>query len=327
MNRVLFLATDRSIHVGSYRIWVNDLSQYLKSCGVYCEITNNLEEVSASDHEIIICSKADAASAPLLMKPGRKVGIINLSADSKIRPDFVIVGSIEEQISLSHHKNVFLFPLIEKMYQSNEHYKMHVDNNVLRVGFHGSYSHLGKFEFGLKQALEVLDRQINLELLIVTSPHPFEWRFGAPNIKNVIVKQWNFKTVRDDLLSCDIGVVPNVTSIDVSKDRDSLSVDLGRYNTDYVTRFKNKSNAGRNFVFHQLGIPVIADLTPSSLHILGSPECGFVAQNANSWYKALLTLRDKNKRQQIADNAKLEFDRLYNPTSWARHLYNKIEEI
>ena len=121
--------------------------------------------------------------------------------------------------------------------------------------------------------------------------------------------------------------MPNVTSIDVSKDRDSLSVDLGRYNTDYVTRFKNKSNAGRNFVFHQLGIPVIADLTPSSLHFLGSPECGFVAQNANSWYKALLTLRDKNKRQQIADNAKIEFDRLYNPTSWARHLYNKIEEI
>jgi hypothetical protein len=327
MNRVLFFATDRPIHVGSYRIWVNDLSQYLKSCGVPCEITGNLEEACASDHEIIICSKADAALAPTFMSPVRKVGIINLSADSKVRPDFVIVGSIEEQISLSYHKNVFLFPLIEKMYQSAEHYKKHVNNDVLRVGFHGSCSHLGKFDFGLKQALEALDRELNLELLVVTAPQPFNWRTGAPNIKNVIIKQWNFNTVRNDLLSCDIGVVPNVTSIDVSKDSDSLSVDLGRYSTDYVTRFKNKSNAGRNFVFHQLGIPVIADLTPSNLHILGNPDCGFVAQNTESWYKALIELRDVSKRQQVANSAKKEFDRLYNPVQWARRLYNNIKEI
>ena len=43
----------------------------------------------------------------------------------------------------------------------------------------------------------------------------------------------------------------------------------GLYDTDYFFRMKNKSNPGRMFVFIQHGIPVIADLTPSNLHILG----------------------------------------------------------
>ena len=327
MKSILFLATNRTTHVGSYRIWVNDLSQYLATLGINCEITSSPEVAYTSESEIVICSKADANLVSLLMHPSRKVGVINLSADSEVRPDFVIVGSIEEKISLSHHGHVFLFPLIEEMYQSDDYYKRHTDKDMLRVGFHGSYSHLGKFSFGLKQALEAFDKENDLELLVVTSHPSFKWQIGAPNIKNVIIKPWNFNTVRDDLLSCDVGVIPNVSSVDVSGDKNSLSVDLGRYSTDYVTRFKNKSNAGRNFVFHQLGIPIIADLTPSSLHILGSPECGFVAQNPNSWYKALLELRSANKRQQIADRAKKEFDRLYDPLKWAQHLYNKIEEI
>ena len=327
MKTITFLATDRSINVGSYRIWVNDLSQYLKSCGVSCKITNSPTVAYGSGSEIIICSKADASIAEAIMNENRKVGVINLSADSKVRPDFVIVGSIEEQISLSHHKNVFLFPLIENMYQSCDYYKKHKDKDVLRIGFHGSHTHLGKFDYGLKQSLETLDKEIDLELFVITSNQHFKWKTGKPKIKNIIIKQWNFNTVRDDLLSCDIGVVPNVTNIDPCDDKQGTSVDLGRYNTDYVTRFKNKSNAGRNFVFHQLGIPVVGDLTPSNLHILGSPECGFVAQNTNSWYKALSCLRDAEKRQQTADNAKKEFDRLYNPLNWAKHLYDRIEEI
>ena len=41
----------------------------------------------------------------------------------------------------------------------------------------------------------------------------------------------------------------------------------GRSN-DYNLQFKATSNAGRAFVFHQLGIPVIADFWPCNFEIL-----------------------------------------------------------
>jgi glycosyltransferase involved in cell wall biosynthesis len=92
-------------------------------------------------------------------------------------------------------------------------------------------------------------------------------------------------------------------------------------------RFKNKSNAGRSFVFHQLGIPVVADITPSHFHVMGNPDCGFLVADKAGWYKALLKLTNYRTRQEIADNAKKEFDRLYDPHDWARKLYREIEEI
>ena len=94
-----------------------------------------------------------------------------------------------------------------------------------------------------------------------------------------------------------------------------------------MVRFKNKSNAGRAFVFHQLGIPVVADLTPSNLHILGNPKNGFCVLSTNGWLKAFRKLKDYKVRQEIANNAKDEFDRLYDPIIWAKDLYEEIRKI
>ena len=329
MKKITFLASNRDISVGSYRIWVNDLSLHLKECNVSCDIVSDPRIALANQSEVIICAKSDAAYAPGLKQANENkiVGVINLAADSSIRPDFIIAGSVEEKISLSHHKNVFLVPLLENMYQDSDAYKAHTPKDKIRVGFHGSHSHLGKFDFGLKQALENYELEQDLELLILTSDPNYKWQVGRPDIKNIIVKKWDFKTVKEDLLSCDVGVVPNVTKIQLDKDNPDLSTDLGRYNTDFAMRFKNKSNSGRNFVFHQLGIPVIADLTPSNLHILGNPDCGFVAQDTQSWLMALRSLGDHEKRKKIAASAKAEFDRLYNPLIWAQRLHRNIEEI
>ena len=71
--------------------------------------------------------------------------------------------------------------------------------------------------------------------------------------------------------------VPNITQIN-SKSFPSDSA-LGLYNTDYILRMKNKSNAGRAFVFHQLGIPVVADITPSNFHIMGGDDCGYLVNS------------------------------------------------
>jgi len=321
--KTLFVSNNQDISLGSYRIWVRDLNLYFRECGIDSTIGDRDSKID--EYDTIICAKSDTYSAIRIKKdfPHKKVGVINLSADNKGLPiDFLIVGSLEEMDSLSHYENVFLYPLIERMYQNKMDYKMHSPTNKLRIGFHGHYPHLSKFEPHLKNALEKMGD--NIELLVITGNPNFKWKFGRPNI-DIIVKPWNINTIKDDLLSCDVGIVPNMTCLNVEKL--PTSVDLGLYNTDYIARFKNKSNAGRCFVFHQLGIPVITDLTPSNFHILGDPKNGFIAYNENSWFKALAKLQNHNLRREIADNAKKEFDRLYNPHDWAMRLYKNILEI
>ena len=72
---------------------------------------------------------------------------------------------------------------------------------------------------------------------------------------------------------------------------------------------------------------MVADITPSHFHVMGNPDCGFLVANEKGWYKAFLKLTNYRERQKIADNAKGEFDRLYNPHDWARKLYMNIQEI
>ena len=64
-----------------------------------------------------------------------------------------------------------------------------------------------------------------------------------------------------------------------------------------------------------------------NFHILGNPDCGFIAHNKRGWCKSIMSLADHQTRQFIADNAKVEFDRIYDPLVWAKRLYNQLMEI
>ena len=66
-------------------------------------------------------------------------------------------------------------------------------------------------------------------------------------------------------------LVPNITDNSPLFKRTSKT--KGLY-VQIIFRMKNKSNASRMFAFIQHGIPVVADFTPSHLHILGNPENG-----------------------------------------------------
>ena len=325
MKKIGFVVGNIDLSLGSYRIWINDLNHWFGTLNIKSKICRTQDDVYDSD--IIICSKNDVFLACQIKEqyPNKKVGIINLAADKTGLPiDFVIVGSMEEYVSMSHYENVFVYPLIEKMYYRLEDIKEHRKADVLRIGYHGSYSHLAKFEPHLKLALEEFSKINDIELLVISNKPDFNWNCGRPDI-NVIMKKWSLQTIASDLLTCDIGVVPNMTCIESSKL--PTSTDNGLYNTDFVARFKNKSNAGRCFVFHQLGIPVIADLTPSNFHILADPKNGFLAYNKKSWLKALKFLADHNNRQRISANAKEEFERLYDPLDWSRRLYYNLEGV
>jgi hypothetical protein len=326
--KIVFVSSDHNCAVGSYRIWVRDLNKYFNEAGINSQITAVTEEVEKAD--VIIVSKNDShLIQPLKEKYTDKIyGAINLASDNDhVGQDFIIVGSIEEKISLSHHPNVFYFPLIEDMFRDIP-LKTHSNKKNLIFGYHGSHTHLCKFSPYLTTALEEFSETNPITLKIITSPGFKSWTVGIPKIPNITLEYWNYDTIEKSLRECDIGLVPNVTSMTPGEfDKTVTDPDLGLYSTDYTIRFKNKSNAGRAFVFHQLGIPVVADITPSNFHLLGDEQCGYLAHYKHSWLKAFENLKDPSHRTEVSRSAKLKFDQEYDPIQWAQKVYNEIRRI
>ena len=109
---IRFYSTVRDVKVGSYRIWCNDLCNYFKIAGIDAQFVDSLDNIKEAD--VIILSKNDWQWADILKRkyPDKIIGVTNLAADKEnILCDFVIVGSLEEKISLSHYPNVFYYPL------------------------------------------------------------------------------------------------------------------------------------------------------------------------------------------------------------------------
>ena len=320
MKKILFISFNHDLKRGSYRIWINDLNHYFNENGITSSIFKDKEIVD--DYDILILDKADADKTEILKQkyPNKKIGVINLGCGSNHHPDFVIVGSIEEKNSLEgEHGNVFIYPLIEKQFQIDK-IKEHTEREKLIICYHGNQFHLNRFNQGLSNALDIFDTQQPIILNIITDTlHP-NWRIEKPNVKINYV-QYDINTIKDYIMKADIGIVPNLENQPIEKVNESV----GLYSSDYNIRFKNKSNSGRCFVFHQIGVPVIADITPSNLHILGNPENGFAVNGLSGWLKALMKLKDHNIRNKIAINAKQEFDRLYDPIKWAKMLYTNME--
>ena len=140
--KIDFVASNQSLSVGSYRIWINDTQNYFKKYGVDSRICRNISEIR--DDSIIIFSKGDYHRCSAL-DTTRVVGAINVSADDIGLPlDFIIAGSIEEKKSLeTNYDNVHIVNLIEQLYE-NYSLKIHTDKKDLIIGYHGSYTHLFK---------------------------------------------------------------------------------------------------------------------------------------------------------------------------------------
>jgi hypothetical protein len=310
---------DKNINLsrGSYRIHINDLCFYFNKIGIYSEI--NPKNISLFN--IHIYGKDNNIS-----KTNNKIGIITPSCDNILlltSVDFIIVGSSEEKDSIiKYNKNCFIFPLIENMYLDVIP-KIHYKKEEIIIGYHGNQNHLNHMDIGLKNALERLSKEIKLKFIYICQ-NDKEWIKGKPKI-NIEYKKWDIKTIIKDIQEFDIGIVPNISEYEINTLNKNLT--LGIYNTDYKIRFKNKSNIGRALVLFQCGIPVIADITPSNMHILANPDNGYAVLSEDGWYNAIKELCCENHRNFISKNAYEECKRLYNPFDWAQKLINKINKI
>jgi hypothetical protein len=346
--KILFLASDDR-KMGSTRIWIYDLHEYFQELGYDSTIN---DEENLTDYDVVILAKGwHKRSLEIRMRhPRALIGNINLAwfperitghpvRENREDPeleraieemDFLIVGSVEEgDNALQSCENVFMFPLVEQIYKR---IKKHSEHKPIVIGYHGNDLHLQEFYPYVTTALETLAKEFSIKLLAI-SPAGGGWQTGRPEIDDIEELPWQLDHIEDQLLRCDIGLAPGVSYISpeeraviekMLKGNDPERPSLG----GYVTSFKIFCNAGRAFVFHQLGIPVVASFMPSHFHILGNPDCGYLAHSAQGWLSALRALcSSARKRQEVADAARAEYHRQYNPLNWARRLHQQIEEL
>lgn len=326
-SKIDFLCSNQDIKVGSYRIWIHDSAEIMKNLGFDVEIHRTFETLRKDS--VVILSKGDSHQRAYL-PDDRTVGAINISADSKVNLDFVIVGSIEEKKSIEKFcDNVFIVNLIEKMYEDSS-LKIHQSKENITIGYHGSYTHLYKLKYGFVEAFnDIIKTGKKLNLVTLTNDPGLSGKIlsdiglNKEDFKNIL---WSFSTAKEVIQSFDIGIVPNCSDLmfEIENLKNTTSVDRGLYNTDFAIRFKNKSNAGRSFVFNQLGIPVISDLTPSNMPMYHDELCGLVAICKKSWKNSIEKLSDENLRNVISNEAYKRYREIY---SMERDIANLVREI
>lgn len=326
-----FFCTNCNLNTGSYRIWINDSIEYLsKISNINVKLCKNFNEIR--EDSIIIFSKGDYRNALDKRFSNRIKGAINVSAsDLNLPLDFIIVGSLEEKLSLYNaYKNVFIINLIEKIYENNI-LKEHKESNEINISYHGSYTHLHKLNSGFFEALKRFKKE-NIKLKFSCLVDNLEKsKYILDNFldaEDYRVFKYSVNESLNFIKKADIGVVPNVTKIKLNNI--NTSVDLGLYDTDYILRFKNKSNPGRCFPFIQLGIPVITDLTPSNMPMFFDEKCGLISNCKNSWYFNIKKLLKPEYRNIISNNAFKRFKNLYSfESDWnnlIKHLKERINE-
>lgn len=331
---IIFLTKNFDMNRASYRIWVDYLSKSLNAIGVKA-IIYNINEDYPCNSNVVIFDKGIPGELITLAKQKFKKGIIsgaiNPPALSQLPVDFVIVGSREEECSLSNYPNIIFVPLIELPFHSLPP-KQHVDKDVIRICYHGNSLHLSSFaSSGLKNALEKFNHELlavnrKVVLTVVSNKENPKWLIGKPGIAIQYVK-YNWETFPGILEDQDIGIVPNCYYLKpVSFSFKNLfNSELSK--TDIVMRMKNKSNFGRLLVFMQASIPAIADLTPSHLELLADRRDGFCASNEQGWVQAFRVLSAASERNKIAGNARRFITVKYQPEDWAASFVKEVEKL
>lgn len=335
--RILF-NDDSSINLGSTRIHIYNLYDWFRELGYQASIN---EWQNYKDFDVVIFGKNVSKEKIILAKqvnPKILCGLVSPSDYNDDRKsiwpifDFFIVGSIIDYDYYSQSlKNLFIFPQIEKIYSRK---KKHIEKEQIIFGYHGNFEHLKSFEPHINAALEALAKERPIKLIAIYNIKELGlWKKNRPRIEIEDI-QWSLDTIEEQLLKCDIGLIPGLSPISLKSRKyilkylDWFNQVKEGYKTDYVLRYKNTTNAGRAFVFHQLGIPVVADFCPTNFHILSNPDCGYLAHYSTSWLNAFRQLASSaSHRTFIADNALAEFNRLYNPLTWAKRVYQQIEKL
>lgn len=184
-------------------------------------------------------------------------------------------------------------------------------NSKLVLGYHGNKIHLDSMFPRITNAIEKLNNEVPLELWAMyniaglgISKKIITNKIGF-SVKHI---QYSHENYINYMSKVDIGLVPQLMPYNDNIISRIISLrSINKYNQhkdDYTLRFKETTNLGRQFIFFQLKVPVISDMTPSALSFIKNEENGFIAYSSENWYNYLRMLsKDTILRETIAFKA------------------------
>lgn len=279
-----------------------------------------------ADYDVVLFMGYDPRVAEArAAKPSLKIGVIDLRfmhVEDARDADFVIANGVEVCDWLANYfENIFIYPIYP---QINAPLKKHEQRRPLIIGYHGNKLHLAAIQPHLSAALEALSGVYELELWAI---YDIRSLGGMPHDlcdpKKVKIRyfQWEEDIYERVLAQADIGIVPNLIPLKdemlAKRYAEPFSpVIPSNPNADYLLRFKKTTNAGRIYVFSQLGIPVVAGMSPSSAQAIQHGANGYLALDAAGWYYGLKKLADSAEfRAQMGARLYADFQRNIAPVS------------
>lgn len=303
------------------RVCIHELQERLQEAGVHA-VTNDWDHYEnydvaifpGWDHDMEKARRQNRAICIGLADPKQSRAEWITAARTA---DFLMVSSLEQRDALLRlNRNIlvhYMFPrLPNQEKQQNE-------SGEIVVGYHGNRVHLECMKGGVQLALEELGRRRSVELVMVYNiAANGRARIGLPNPRLVRHRhvQWTPDAYAEALASVDIGIVPATLPI-----RDRLaSLEASAFPEpefcyepfDYLIRYKASTNPGRLLPFARLGIPVVADATPSACEFIEDGVSGRLALSTEGWFVALEELAaSPSLRASLASNLRAKVDSAY----------------
>ncbi|RME57121.1 hypothetical protein D6779_09370 [Candidatus Parcubacteria bacterium] len=293
--RILFTTAERTspstvINAANYSR-LNELD------GVTIEFFNR----NYADYNVILFMGYDPRVAEArAANPAAKIGVIDprpstLSAAQGA--DFVVANGVEMGDWLANYfENIYIYPIYP---QVNVSPKTHTHHTPVILGYHGNKVHLMSMRPIISQALDALAKEYEVELWAVYNIDLLgKMPFDLCRARNCKVRyfQWHEGVYADVLSQVDIGIVPNLIPLKnetiAKRKAASYSRVLQPHDSDYLLRFKVSTNPGRIYVFSQLGIPVVAGMSPSAASAVQHGYSGYLAYSSGGWYWALKKLAE-----------------------------------
>jgi glycosyltransferase involved in cell wall biosynthesis len=242
--------------------------------------------------------------------PNLKIGLIDprrsIKADTIDCVDFIVIDSIEmRDFFAKYQRPMFTYYEYTNLKVAN---KTHYQKDKIIIGYHGNKVHLMEMYPRITEALELLGDKYKLELWAMYNIEKLgKWKLGIP--RNIPVRhiQWSLDNYYEYLTKADVGIVPALMPIrNIGKMKNKTTVSKRFFlddENDYLIKFKMPSNPGRIITFAQLGIPVVADMSPSCMQFIEDGANGFIAYSTAGWYSALEKLiQSPDLRQKFSES-------------------------
>lgn len=291
--------------VGSERIYTIQLQEELQRMGVAAKSIDYAETIFIGKNYLMdFLTKFEPKKSCRYVAMNPSSELYMMSQEKLSFLDLIVVGSFEERSAVSHLGiRTHIFPLIEKslssLYPNGDEESAPKPYTLM---YHGNRAHLEELGSNITKSLEDLAKLVPVNLLLVYNyekRNTVKLKIPGVNIQHV---PWSVESLLKAALVSDIGIVPALESHGFRfRNLRSVARRFLRISEDksIYLEFKKTSNYGRALVFMQLGLPVIAEPSPSNAALIPTPEYGELALTRNEWLLSFHRFQSKHERELV----------------------------